>query len=106
MKTPDPPRLTHQGLRVLRLFLEEPTRSRSGADILRTTRLLSGTLYPLLIRFEDSGLLKSKWEKEKPEVLGRPRRRVYWITASGLAVAREALGELSVPGLRPIFSGA
>jgi PadR family transcriptional regulator PadR len=105
MKTNASPRLTHQGLKVLRLFLEEPTRSLSGADILRATGLLSGTMYPLLIRFEDSGLLKSKWEKEKAEALGRPRRRLYSITASGLAVAREALGELSMSGLQPIFSG-
>jgi DNA-binding PadR family transcriptional regulator len=99
-------RLSHQGLKVLRLFLEEPTRSLSGADIIRATRLLSGTMYPLLIRFEDAGLLKSRWEKGKAEALGRPRRRLYSITASGLAVAREALGELSVPGLQPILGGA
>ena len=99
-------RHTQQGLKVLKLFLEEPTGSLSGADIIRATRLLSGTLYPLLIRFEAAGLLTSRWEKGTAQALGRPRRRLYSVTASGLAVAHEALGELSVRGLQPILGGA
>lgn len=39
-----------------------------------------GTLYPLLYRLEERGLLKSKWEKKGS---GRPRK-VYKVTRSGL----------------------
>ena len=54
---------------------------------------------PILFRFEDYGWLQSKWEKRKPEVLGRPRRRLYSVTGPGLTIARNALAELGVPGL-------
>ena len=49
-------RLSQQGLRVLRAFLDafnEDVRAElAGADIMRVARLSSGTLYPILLRFE------------------------------------------------------
>lgn len=89
------PRLTHQSLRVLRMFAVDPA-FLCGADILNTTNLASGTLYPILLRFENAGLLKSKWEPEKPTDLRRPRRRLYWITAKGRALAGKVFDELGV----------
>jgi DNA-binding PadR family transcriptional regulator len=77
------PRCTLQGLRVLHEFMKDPSRELSGAEIARGTSLLSGTLYPLLIRFEAAGWLRSKWESVDPEELGRPRRRYYRITGAG-----------------------
>lgn len=72
---------------------------------MKAVSLSSGTLYPILLRFEDRGLLDSEWEKGKPQALGRPRRRLYSITAHGQKVARSALAELGVPGLvRPAFA--
>jgi DNA-binding MarR family transcriptional regulator len=95
-----PVRLTYQGIKVLKVFLEafhENVRSTlAGADIMRATNLSSGTMYPLLLRFEDGGLLESRWEKQKPEDLGRPRRRLYSLTAEGAKVARHALEGLGV----------
>jgi DNA-binding PadR family transcriptional regulator len=92
-------RLSHQGLRVLRAFLDalsEDVRSElAGADLMSAARLSSGTLYPLLLRFERLGLLESRWETERPEKLGRPRRRFYRMTEAGAQVAREALDDLS-----------
>jgi PadR family transcriptional regulator PadR len=89
-------RLTHQSLKVLRLFSESPATPLAGADILRATGLLSGTLYPILLRLEQHGLLESRWEREKPEALGRPRRRLYSLTATGQVTARKALRELGI----------
>jgi DNA-binding MarR family transcriptional regulator len=92
-------RLSHQGLRVLRAFLEafnEDVRAEmAGAELMRLARVSSGTLYPILLRFEKAGLLESRWEDEAPESLGRPRRRFYRMTQAGAQVAHEALGELS-----------
>ena len=103
----DSPRLTQQSLRVLKLFSEDPGTHLAGADIMKATGLPSGTLYPILLRFETHGLLESNWEQEPAQNLGRPRRRFYSITVTGRAVAREALGELSAPFLlRPGLSGA
>ena len=94
-------RLSHQSLRVLRAFLDafnEDVRSElAGAELMRLARVSSGTLYPILLRFEKAGLLQSRWEEESPELLGRPRRRFYRLTQSGAQVAHEALGELSPP---------
>jgi PadR family transcriptional regulator PadR len=94
------PRLTQQGLKILAVFLAEPRTRLAGADIMRRTGLSSGSLYPLLMRFEDAGLLRSAWEEGDPRQLGRPRKRLYTLTAHGAVVARAALAEL-----HPSWSG-
>lgn len=48
---------------------------RHGAELSKATKLWSGTLYPLLLKLEDEGVIKSEWESPKP--LERPRRRYY-----------------------------
>ena len=92
-------RLSHQSLRVLRVFLDATQDDvhveLAGADLMAAAHLSSGTLYPILLRFEKAGLLESRWEKEKPQALGRPRRRFYSMTKLGLKVARESLEDLS-----------
>lgn len=94
-------RLSHQSLRVLRAFLDafnEDVRAElAGAELMPVARVSSGTLYPILLRFEKAGLLESRWEEETPESLGRPRRRFYRLTSAGAQVAHDALGELSPP---------
>ncbi len=75
--------LTVHGLRVLRLFLTAPQKRWSGAQIGRELKLGSGTLYPLLSRFEKAGWLESDWEQVDPSKVGRPRRRLYRVTALG-----------------------
>jgi len=61
-----------------------------GAEITRSAGLKSGTLYPLLLRLEDAGWLISEWEVEEAPELGRPRRRIYRVTALGQREARHA----------------
>lgn len=61
----------------------------SGADIQHTTGLSSGTLYPILLRLEQAGWLSSRWEQVNPAEVGRPRRRFYLITPTGLAKSSE-----------------
>jgi DNA-binding MarR family transcriptional regulator len=103
-------RLSHQGLRVLRAFLQalsEDARSElAGAQLMRTARLSSGTLYPILLRFERAGVLASRWEDGLPELLGRPRRRFYRLTPAGVQVAEQALRELSPPMTLPVPDAA
>jgi DNA-binding PadR family transcriptional regulator len=99
-------RLSHQSLRVLRVFIdalaEDKHAELAGADLMSATHLSSGTLYPILLRFEKGGILESRWEKEQPEDLGRPRRRFYRMTAAGARVAHEALGDLSSIHVKPV----
>jgi DNA-binding PadR family transcriptional regulator len=94
-------RLSHQGVRVLRAFLDacnEDVRAElTGGELLRVARVSSGTLYPVLLRFERAGLLESRWDEETARTLGRPRRRYYRLTHAGAQVAHDALHELSTP---------
>jgi len=104
---PSPVRLTHQSLRILRVFLDTMSGNihaeLAGTDVMTATHFLSGTVYPILLRFEDAGILESRWEKESPAALGRPRRRFYRLTPAGIKTAQKALDDLSSPvkRLRP-----
>src|SRR6185437_16763010 len=72
---------------VLGALYEHPAHWRYGYDVARETGLASGTLYPILGRLADRGLLETKWEEDPPE--GRPRRHLYRLTAEGAARAVE-----------------
>jgi PadR family transcriptional regulator PadR len=88
------PRLTTQTLRVLGALMSCPQAELSGAQIGRTTKLPTGTLYPILLRLDQAGWVKSRWEEGDPHILGRPRRRFYRITALGERNAAEAAHEI------------
>jgi PadR family transcriptional regulator PadR len=50
-----------------------------------------GTLYKALDRMERAGLLKSRWEDpDRAAEQGRPRRRLYRVTADGLRAFENA----------------
>ena len=61
-----------------------------GFDIMERTGLPSGTVYPMLRRFEHTGLVSSGWETpEEAFADRRPQRRNYQLTDEGrLALAR------------------
>lgn len=82
-------RISLQTLRALEAFLEKPADELSGADVQKRSGLASGTLYPILLRLESAGWFRSRWESIDPAAAGRPRRRLYRLTPSGLARASE-----------------
>jgi PadR family transcriptional regulator, regulatory protein PadR len=82
-------RMSLQTMRTLESFLENPTDELSGADVQKRSGLASGTLYPILLRLEAAGWFVSRWEAVDPASVGRPRRRLYRLTPSGLARASE-----------------
>jgi PadR family transcriptional regulator PadR len=88
-------RLSHQRLKVLARLMDRPAIPLAGADIMRLTGLSSGSLYPILYVFEDAGLVASEWEPEAPQVLKRPRRRLYTLTAVGERAFRAATADLA-----------
>jgi DNA-binding PadR family transcriptional regulator len=71
---------------VLDAFLESPKAWKHGYDISRGTGLKSGTLYPILMRLAEQGLLDARWETNEA---GKPPRHLYRLTADGLRYARE-----------------
>jgi PadR family transcriptional regulator PadR len=100
-------RITYQGACVLQAL----ARGYSyGFDIMELTGLPSGSVYPILRRFEEHGLVRSEWEDADAAEIGRPRRRHYELTEAGtealeLADERLALHRQIFPG-NPGVEGA
>jgi PadR family transcriptional regulator PadR len=64
---------------------------RYGFDIMDSTGLPSGTIYPALRRLESAGLIRSQWEKEREaHSEGRPARKYYKLTRAGESALAEA----------------
>jgi len=82
-------------LSVLAALCADPAAWRHGYEIAKETGLKSGTLYPILMRSADRGLVDACWEAGQPT--GRPRRHLYRLSAEGLAIARRALEEAASP---------
>lgn len=69
---------------------------RHGYDLMKETGLLSGTLYPLLMRMTDQGLIEAEWRE--PAQPGRPARHAYRLTSAGIAFAR-SIEQPAAPGI-------
>ena len=69
-----------QTVNVLRALAADPARWRYGYDLATEVNLKSGSLYPILVRLADRGLLETSWE---PGVESRPPRHLYRLTGDG-----------------------
>ena|ERR1700722_274012 len=97
MVMPRPPNASRQTHVLLAALLEQPRAWRHGYELAKETGLTSGTLYPLLMRLSDQGLLDARWQdSDQP---GKPPRHMYRPTAAGLALAREQRSTASLRGL-------
>jgi PadR family transcriptional regulator, regulatory protein PadR len=76
-----------QTVAVLGALAAEPTAWRYGYELGLEVGLKAGSLYPILMRLADQGLLESIWETDPPH--GRPPRHLYRLSTSGLAVATD-----------------
>jgi DNA-binding PadR family transcriptional regulator len=90
-------KLTAPLQRVLRVFLADPSARRYGYDLMKAARLPSGTLYPMLARLQEQGLVTAEWESRPgdAEASGRPPRKYYQLTADGVRVARLELAQVA-----------
>ena len=79
--------------RVLRVMLTDPSTPQYGYDLMKAAKLPSGTLYPMLARLQQDGLVDSEWEAQRENAGGRPPRKYYRLTAEGLRVARLELAQ-------------
>jgi PadR family transcriptional regulator, regulatory protein PadR len=66
-----------------------------GLEIVARTGLKSGSLYPILMRLAERGLLESQWTD--PSAPGRPPRHAYRILPAG----RRVLEEFAKPRRQP-----
>jgi PadR family transcriptional regulator, regulatory protein PadR len=81
--------------RVLRAFLADPSVPRYGYDLMKASGLPSGTLYPLLSRLQEQGLVSSAWAPADAGGSGRPPRRYYRLTEEGIETGRQELARAS-----------
>ncbi|WP_239127726.1 PadR family transcriptional regulator [Asanoa siamensis] len=78
-------------MRILEVFLEDPTVERYGLDVMRATGYPSGTVYPILTRLLGAQWLRAHWEDINPATAGRPARRWFQLTPHGVECARAEL---------------
>lgn len=100
-RTPSP-----QTIRVLRELAADPAQWRYGYELATQVHLKAGSLYPILIRLADRGLLDTSWEPGPP---GRPPRHLYRLSPSGrkyVAALDAGRVERPVPRRRLGLSGA
>ncbi len=94
--------LSHQTIAVLEAIFDAHQEWSYGLEISKATGLKSGSLYPILIRCHERGLLESCWLE--PERSGRPPRHGYRITTAGLSAFSDAQAKQSVEGLKEKFA--
>jgi len=80
-------RPSKQMLILLNILSARTQQWRHGYELMKETGLQSGTLYPLLMRMSDQGLVEAEWRE--PERPGRPARHAYRLTAAGDTLAQE-----------------
>jgi PadR family transcriptional regulator PadR len=98
------PNSSSQTRELLSLMLRKPRTWHYGYELSSDTGLSSGTLYPLLMRLSDQGLLESHWQE--PERPGKPPRHVYRLTSEGLVFARTTAGQRKPAAVRNTIAGA
>ena len=82
-------------LSVLAALCDQPSQWQYCYVLAKQTGLKSGTLYPILFRLADRGMVEACWQDESEP--GRPRRHLYRLTAVGLASASVALASTARP---------
>jgi PadR family transcriptional regulator, regulatory protein PadR len=80
-------RPSRQTVAVLGALAADPAVWRYGYELGQEVELKAGSLYPILMRLSDRGLLESAWERDHPP--GRPPRHLYRLTAAGVRAAAE-----------------
>jgi PadR family transcriptional regulator, regulatory protein PadR len=83
--------MTTQTLAVLSVMLSDPDAECYGLQLSERSGLKPGTIYPILDQLLTAGWLERRWEGIDPAMEGRPRRRLYRLSAVGAVAARQAL---------------
>jgi PadR family transcriptional regulator, regulatory protein PadR len=99
-------RPSSQTVRVLGALATDPAVWRYGYELGAEVGLRSGSLYPILVRLADRGLLEATWETEPRS--GRPPRHLYRLTSEGLKYAAAHIDSAAavVSGRRLSLGGA
>jgi PadR family transcriptional regulator, regulatory protein PadR len=82
-------RLSPQAVGVLGALADDPAQWRYGYELGQQVGLRAGSLYPILMRLSERGLLESSWEADPPA--GRPARHLYRLTSVGQQATADLL---------------
>src|SRR3954468_14569162 len=82
-----------QTVLVLDALAVEPDTWRYGYELGKEVGLKAGSLYPILIRLTERGLLEARWEEQHEASAGRPPRHLYRLTGSGRELAASLAAE-------------
>ena len=97
---------------VVLTLADDPTAWRYGYQLCQQLDIKPGSLYPILMRLTDRGLLEATWDTDVPA--GRPPRHLYRLTGSGRAMATELAADTAAaaasaprrPDLKQRWQGA
>ena len=85
---------------VVLALAQTPTAWRYGYELCQQLGLKAGSVYPILMRLADRGLLETSWETDAPA--GRPPRHLYRLTGPGQAMAAELAVPAAAPAAGPV----
>lgn len=107
-------RITDNVIAIFDQMLRPAGRPWYGLELAKATHIGSATIYAVLTRMERADLVNASWESHDPSDLGRPQRRLYTLTPTGIQVGTEAVANYrprilvrsagtpaALPGLRP-----
>src|SRR5919204_2031376 len=80
---------------VVLALAQTPSAWRYGYELCQQLGLKAGSVYPILMRLADRGLLETAWETDAPA--GRPPRHLYRLTGPGRVLASELAAAASAP---------
>jgi PadR family transcriptional regulator PadR len=84
---------------VVLALAERPSAWRYGYELCQQLDLKAGSVYPILMRLADRGLLETAWERDPPG--GRPPRHLYRLTGPGRSLAAELAAQPAPPAAAP-----
>lgn len=80
-----PRRPSAQTTAVVLALAQDPATWHYGYQLCQHLGLKAGSVYPILMRLADRGLLETAWERDAPA--GRPPRHLYRLTGPGRVLA-------------------
>jgi DNA-binding PadR family transcriptional regulator len=84
---------------VIAALAQEPTLWRYGYDLCQQLGMKAGSMYPILMRLADRGMLETTWATDGEP--GRPPRHLYRLTGTGLALAASLTAAAKTAGTAP-----
>jgi DNA-binding PadR family transcriptional regulator len=98
-------RASPQTVAVVDALAQRTTGWSHGYDLCRSLGLKAGTVYPIMSRLAERGLVETAWEQDPPP--GRPARHLYRLSPAGVqfaaglhAAVKPAPATVSRPAIR------